>query len=878
MTRPKISPSLSTETNAIRPTTSTLERQGLLLAALLLITANLLTLLSGWYDVAGVLLLGILLPGVMGAAWLLRRALPSTSEFIAYSLGLGFVLYVLAMMAVTVLPGGLQGWQVLVAFNLVTIVLGIGWWRAQRTPATVLPDVALSGWALAGLVSVLMVAALLRLPNLGYSDFQGDEARAMLRAADIIQGYPSALTIHKKGPMEILLPTGIYAVEGQITEAQARFPFTLASLVGVFAMYLLGWRMFGAVAGWSAAMLLAVDGYLIGFARIVQYQSVVFCMSVLVVLALYRQTRADRPLPSYLLLAGLLFVGGAYSHYETAWVIAPGLYLIYVSLRHIQDRKGLLRAMALSFLVAVGLLLLFYVPFLLDTNWQRTADDIFGHRIGNTFPYDNVWDVFERSTIYDSAYQIFFMIIMAVIAQTIVLRKVWPRWLVWSVVALTVAGLATTLLVTPRWLLIGTTNHTWLFFALAVAVAIVPRGILHEERTAWLWFGISMVLSIFFVNKPNTHVYCFFIPWALVVGLAGQAIWRGLQGRIGFQSARLVALPVSLVLFAIFGIYTFLFFTYTEVEIFRTWVVNRPWGYWTPYALPTRGALFGFPYKNGWKVIGGLYADGTLDAPFDSSQTHRVTEWYGRGLYFCPPDAEYYMFPTTQQPDAISDDEELLEEVIATGYRQWGVVTVEGDERLRIFSKQPVNEPIRVFEESDYASFFNTKLTSPFFLKNGPALVAQPATTVNYRLKDYLWLKGYTLPQTQVVPGERLRFQLFWEATQLLSTREMLPGEDSLPVGDKTFVQLIDLNTTHKAAQRDGEPGCGIYPMAEWRPGELNLDPYTLTVAPDTPPGTYTLLVGIYDAKTHDRFPVFAADGSPLGDAIYLTTVEVVAP
>lgn len=866
MTFPTISQPQSTQSSDVRAIGSTLEGRGLLLAALLLIAADLLTLLSGWYDVAGVLILGILLPGTLGAAWLLRRALPPVAEFFAYSFGLGFLLYVLALLAVTVIPGPLYGWQVLVALNLLNIVLGIGLWRAQRTPAIPLPDPSLNGWAWAGLVSVLLVAALLRLPNLGYSDFQGDEARAMLRAADVIQGYPSALTIHKKGPVEILLPTGIYAVEGAITEAQARFPFALAGLVGILAIYLVGWRMFGAVAGWSAAMLLAVDGYFIGFARIVQYQSVVFCMGVLVVLALYRQARAERPVPAYLLLAGLLLVGGLYAHYEAIWVLIPGLYLLYAYLRHTKDFKGLMRALLIPFLVTVGLLLIFYVPFLLDARWNRTAQDVFGNRIGFEFPYNNLRDFFERTTIYDSSYQVIFGIVMTLLAQALVLRRVWPRWVAWSLVALTAAGLALTFFVRPDWLRIAGVDHTWLFFALAVAVVVVPPRTTDEERTIWLWFGVPLVLSIFFVSKPNSHVYGFFMGWALVAGTAMQALWRGLSTRMGINGARLVALPVAIILFAIFANYVFRFFTYTGVEVLRTWTINHPWGYWTPYELPTRGSLFGLPYKNGWKVIGALYADGTLDAPFNSNETHRVADWYSRGLYFCPADAEYYMLPTTLQPDAALLDPQLVDELTLNGYRPWGVVTVAGDPRMRIFTRRPGDEPLRVFEESDYAAEFDATLTSPYFLKTGPALIAQPATPVAYRLNEHMWLKGYTLPVTQVAPGEQLKLQLFWEVTE------------AMKIEDKTFVQLIDLNTLHKAAQRDSEPGCSVYPMDEWRKGELNLDPYTLTVAPDTPPGSYTVLVGAYNAETHDRFQVFAADGANLGDSIPLATVEVVAP
>src|SRR4051812_23333542 len=307
---------------------SSLERRGLLLAALLLVVANLLTFLSGWFVVAGVLILGILLPGLFCAAWLLRRALPPLLEFIAYSLGLGYTLYIVAMLLVTDLPGGIDAWQVRLALNLLSLVLGIGYWLTLRAAEA---DISGSAgirepfgrgptdparessihnrWAMAGLVSVLLVAAILRFPNLGYSDFLGDEARAFLFATDAIQGYPSALLVHKKGPTEILIPLGVYTIENQITESQARFPFALAGMLGIFALYLLGWRLFGAVAGWIAAMLLAVDGYFIAFARIVQYQSVVFCMTLLIALALYRQARSNRPLPAYLLMAGLFFAG-----------------------------------------------------------------------------------------------------------------------------------------------------------------------------------------------------------------------------------------------------------------------------------------------------------------------------------------------------------------------------------------------------------------------------------------------------------------------------------------------------------------------------------------------------------------------------------------
>ena len=130
------------------------------------------------------------------------------------------------------------------------------------------------------MITLLVAGAIFRFVGLGYSDYQGDEARAALRAAAVLQGYEDVLMLHKKGPTEILLPTLIYTLTGHLTEATARLPFAIANFLGLFATFALGARLFNPLAGWVAAIFLALDGYFIGFAHIVQYQSVVFFTSL----------------------------------------------------------------------------------------------------------------------------------------------------------------------------------------------------------------------------------------------------------------------------------------------------------------------------------------------------------------------------------------------------------------------------------------------------------------------------------------------------------------------------------------------------------------------------------------------------------------------
>ncbi len=234
---------------------------------------------------AALLVLAGLLPGLLLVEAMVGRsdAPPALGERVLYSVASGYGVMVLVMLGLSYLPGGLSGWQTIAAFDLLLVaLLGIVWLRAKNpAPVAAREWAGMDGrWLVAGALVLLLLGGTLRFTNLGYTDFQGDEARAALRAAAVIQGYDDVLMLHKKGPTEILLPTAIYSATGVLNEATARLPFTIAGVVALFAVWLLGWRIFSPLAGWLAALFVALDGYFIGFARIVQYQSVVLLMSI----------------------------------------------------------------------------------------------------------------------------------------------------------------------------------------------------------------------------------------------------------------------------------------------------------------------------------------------------------------------------------------------------------------------------------------------------------------------------------------------------------------------------------------------------------------------------------------------------------------------
>jgi hypothetical protein len=70
------------------------------------------------------------------------------------------------------------------------------------------------------------------------------------------------------------------------------------------------------------------------------------------------------------------------------------------------------------------------------------------------------------------------------------------------------------------------------------------------------------------------------------------------------------------------------------------------------------------------------------------------------------------------------------------------------------------------------------------------------------------------------------------------------------------FVHLYNQDDIHTepVAQAVARPGGGALPPGNWLPGEIIRDTYTLP--DDLPPGTYEVAVGIFDARTGERYPV----------------------
>ena len=113
-------------------------------------------------------------------------------------------------------------------------------------------------------------------------------------------------------------------------------------------------------------------------------------------------------------------------------------------------------------------------------------------------------------------------------------------------------------------------------------------------------------------------------------------------------------------------------------------------------------------------------------------------------------------------------------------------------------------------------------------------------------------------PQS-VAPGQAALAGLRWRPTSAMATAY------------KVSLQLLD-QRNQVIAQHDSEPAGGAQPTTGWQPGAVVADNHGLAIPPGTPPGTYRLILAVYDPSTGQRLPVGHTDHVELG------AVEVARP
>ncbi len=785
---------------------------------IVLLAANAALLLPPLNSAAAIALT-LVLPGWGWALWLFPR-----QNWLArgtLTLALSYAIAALGTLALQYLPGGIAEWQMLTLLNAAAIAPFL---HPQTRRAEIhLPAFRVTATA-AGFATVLLLAIGLRVADLGYSEFQGDESLAMISAAETIRGHADALFLRGKGPGEILLPAAVWMLTGTITEGLARVPFALAGIMALLSFYLLAKDLFSARAARYATAILAAGGFMVGFSRIVQYQTIVIWMSILALWAFWRWHKTDRV--RWAALSGLFLGIGLLAHYD-AVLVTPAIGWIWlVSARKSPKRHiigaGVWGAMAVA---AAGL---FYLPYLLDPQIARTGDYV-GGRIGAGLK-NHLFDFLHFYAFYSSFYYVLIAgLLLTAFLGWVLFRLKEGKW--WAIF-----GVATLLMlaITPDWL------GEWTFapFAAIFALAFVSPALDTPKRAALAWFAVPFLGYNFAVATPLTHIYTVLPAWALLAG------W--MAGRFAPKIRTQWVVNTALVLLS--SLYLWNAFVRHDVEFLQDYPAGNLSIFWTPYPDPPQTGFFGFAHRTGWKAVGALVADGTLAGDYRSNEEPDVTAWYTRHApRACDPGAEFFF--------AADDVIDAADPIPADGYTAIADATAANGKSLTILQRTPATLTLGAVDADALARQFDRSAVPAVFARESHP---QFPTDINFGGK--IRLVGYSLDARRAYPSGRLVLILYWQIDRALREE------------DEVFVHL---DTEKKYAQADSVPVCGRYPTDAWRAGQTIADIHALEISPDAPLTNLPLVVGLYQPETGTRLDVLDAAGNPAGVSATIATVKI---
>ncbi|NTW01073.1 MAG: glycosyltransferase family 39 protein [Oscillochloris sp.] len=645
---------------------------------------------TGWIAVLALGHLALLLPlpwralaalPILGMpGWLIARLLfPEEDDLLTQGfLGLcgGLTVAPLLILALQTIPGPLPAWLLLLTANILSaVMIWLHTRRAGPQPTARSPQPSPSR-RLPPAAYLLLIALALRLTLLGGAEFQGDEARAMLLAAGVAQGEDSILLKHTKGPVEALLPAGPLILAGSDSEWGARLPFTLAGFGLLIGVMVLARELFAAndkqrapkgrwptiIGEWPmiatvAVGLLTTDGFALGFARIVQYQSIVLLTSAGAFWACWRFYAGGTHPMRYLVSAAVLFAVGLLAHYD-AGMVAPALAWLVLAggWRRGWRWREWLGGLIVPVLVGGALLASFYIPYVTSESFGAVTKYL-SWRVnqGNAAgPIFNNLPLYLKILSFYNAPQL--VPIMAV--------------------------------------------------ALVAAICLLPFAS-GSARALAIWFAAPFIAESFLIADPRTHFYSAHPAAALLIGYAVAALVSVLKrGRVSLPTPlRLGAAALGVLWLSVSLSYAQLLYLRQFPEYQRAFPDARPDILRASYGerLP-RAGYFGFPHSDGWKAAAELYRSGIISGSYNTNQNHWLAGWYMRDAPRCMDSPDYYL---------IAEGETVTRDYPA-GYNLLGEVEVGPRRALAIYSRTPVTGPPQIFQIEDSAAEFNARPVESF--------------------------------------------------------------------------------------------------------------------------------------------------------------------
>jgi 4-amino-4-deoxy-L-arabinose transferase-like glycosyltransferase len=429
-------------------------------------------------------------------------------------------------------------------------------------------------WFLAFL-GVFILSIFLRFYNLSYSDYQGDEIKALYNVRNNKEFY-EFLFDQKKGPNQFLVTSILREVSNDYYNYFIlRLPFALAGILSVLIFYRVVKNYFQEKVALYATIFFGSSGFLVAFSRIVQYQSFVILLGLLSILCgqFFDQTKKK----IFLYLGFISLALAILFHYDGIFFGVPFAILIFKNI--LEDRKGLKSKVNyfLSGLLFVGILASFYIPFVL--NLDNATLSYFQERIEGVGGEQKISSSFYNFNLYQPYFSF----------------------------------------------------YIYLFFGIIGGLVIFKNIRKLEYISVLIWIFIAFLFMEILIKSPGTHIYTYLIPLMIVCGLGIEKVYS----LISNKNIKLIYGGILITLSVHLYIQSFVLFVENSKEY--PWQ-DKNYLYFDLKALTQEDnkkyylSLFGFPYNRNWLEIREFLKN--ENATYDSSEKSTIGNFYLRNLKF----------------------------------------------------------------------------------------------------------------------------------------------------------------------------------------------------------------------------------------------------
>ena len=496
-------------------------------------------------------------------------------------------------------------------------------------------------WFLFFATAVFIVGVYTRAEGIGYSNFQGDEVNTVDFMYQEHNGFVDYLLSQKRGPTQYIINKLNISIFGYINEFYIRLPYLFFALLAFITFYFLAKKVFNKPTALFTALILSINGLFIAFARITQYQSVMY---FLVPFGVFTFIKAFRnPKSKALIISAMIMCLALFTHYDTLSVMP--FFIVFFVMNFLRekskDKKVIiwyLNRAALFFGICIIPTLIFYIPMSQSDEFNRTSGYLTGRLFGGGF-MPRTGHILGLISMYVPQFVLGGLYVLAILSPLFWWRKLdginLKKFKISSkhlsyfyilLIGLNIFGTIFSLYpIKPRLSSLIVTSTAITIVALLTFFAKKVR----IERVAILtWFLGAYSFYFFIMKDPRTHVYVVFIPGMILAGYTLYKLYSlnvNKFYRVGYLAT------ICLVLLYITG---FNYKVFIEKWPEYPWFDKTYFGQ-AIYDIPKVrhkkiDGVFGFNNYRAWAKVADYYKTGCLTGTFNSNEKNSITYFYMR--------------------------------------------------------------------------------------------------------------------------------------------------------------------------------------------------------------------------------------------------------